>query len=121
MKYAIALMMCLAVTCGAQVPVESNKVTTFHNCSLIGEGANDPQPFDVSERYRCDEGDIQIDGKTTMVIERGWLYETSLGRPSLERPHIADEFDYTRYKWCASPIPEDPNRKVMCGVHQGKP
>lgn len=93
--------------------------TTFHNCTASGGSGNSPHLFDVSEIYSCDEGEVEIAGRTTATIEYGYVYETELGRPFGE-PHIATSDDYQNSKWCATPTPWDPKQKERCGDRPGK-
>lgn len=86
----------------------------FHNCSSIGSSGNAPHLFDVSEVYRCDEGDVEIVGHREMAIENGYVFTQELGRPTGE-PYRATAMDYQRYKWCDDPKPWDLNQKKMCG------
>ncbi len=91
-------------------------VTTFHNCSWVGESGNSPHLFDMSKIYKCDEGTVEIAGRIRKVIENGYLYETEMGEPSESNPpRRATPSDYREYKWCSSPGPTDPNQKEMCG------
>lgn len=96
--------------------VSEPKVSTFHNCALVGGSGNSPHLFDVSKIYKCDEGHVEIAGRSTMIIEHGYVYEEELGEPSgFSQPHIATASDYRDYKWCPKPSPSDPNQKEMCG------
>jgi hypothetical protein len=98
------------------VPFSNEPINhTFHHCTFVGGSGNVPHLFDTSEIYQCDEGKIEIAGRRRMGIEYGYVYETELGRPSCDRPHIATKADYRDYKWCPNPGPQDANQKEMCG------
>lgn len=88
---------------------------TFHNCKWVGGAGNSPHLFDVSEIYQCDEGKVEINGRHTMTIEYGYVFEEDFGKPACAQPRRAEPVDDRDYKWCATPKPWDSNQKEMCG------
>lgn len=92
------------------------KPLSFHNCSVVNKTVNLTRLFGVSKFYKCDEGTVEIAGRSEMTIENGYVYSTELGEPDeLSPPRLAQPVDYSDKEWCPRPTPSDPERKVLCG------
>lgn len=122
MRKLIFIAVVLALSLIAAV---EDSTKSYHHCSEVGGTGNSPHLFDTSEIYKCDEGKIEIMGRREMVIERGYVYQTEMGKP-IGEPHRASDADFTNYKWCADPGPADRNQQRMCGdkpttCYDGKP
>jgi hypothetical protein len=111
------MILLAAVVVGAQtenVPLNADKITTFHGCNYVGGSGNSPHLFDRSDVYQCDEGKIEIAGRETKTIEYGYVFTEEMGKPS-ETPHKATNSDYRDSKWCPKPGPQDADQKERCG------
>lgn len=89
----------------------------FTGCTYLTSTSNDPMGQDVTETYRCDQGDITLAGKWTKEVEHGYLYQKQLGRLEsnpFAPPEKATMFDRDFFKWCQ----DGPLMVTMCGWNE---
>lgn len=100
-KVTIFAIGVIVLVAAIALPGGTDATKHFHNCTFTSGSWNTPHLFDTAEVYSCDEGTVEIAGKTTETIEHGYVYTTHMGRFGTEDPHPATAFDYNSSKWCA--------------------
>jgi hypothetical protein len=95
MKFPIVILMIGMCAWGQDKP----KPAQFTHCSVNGGTGNADGYTTMSEIYHCDQGDIELHGEWQETIERGFVYETRMGRPEGD-PYRITVSHLKTFDWC---------------------
>ena len=112
----IAVLLLASGAWGQQEPKQLQPIMSFHNCSFVAGDSNMDGYQTMGEYYKCTEGVIKLKGKWTMIVDKGWIYNKSMGRISEANPTPFDKWNENFFKWC----PYINGQLELCGMKETK-